>query len=207
MYDHMFLLFFAATYAHTLIPLSQNTDPWLWYNVFKAHAGDATCTCTYCIFFKQVAETQLSGMPLDFRDRWILPLSVAWGREAKVAQAQAKIRTWVRRGRLTTRPTLCPLSQTSPLETWKSININIKLQFCTPVVHQVKDLGRYFWRSNTCISSKIDILLSFFWYDKILREMLHNILFASVTTYHHIIDVWRKAAHEAVTKFSKSDIL
>ena len=57
------------------------------------------------------------------------------------------------------------------------------------------------------MSSKIDILLSFFWYDKILREMLHNILFASVTTYHHIIAVWRGAAHEAAAKFSKSDIL
>ena len=37
--------------------------------------------------------------------------------------------------------------------------------------------------------------------------MLHNILFASVTTSHHIIAVWREAAHEAAAKISKSDIL
>ena len=38
----------------------------------------------FVIFFlKEVDETQLSGMPLDFQDRWILPLSVVWGRGAK----------------------------------------------------------------------------------------------------------------------------
>ena len=37
--------------------------------------------------------------------------------------------------------------------------------------------------------------------------MLHNIIFASVTTYGHIIAVRRRAAQEAATKFSKSDIL
>ena len=73
------------------------------------------------------------------------------------------------------------------------------------------DLGRCFWRSNTSISSKIYILLSFFLYDKLPRNMLHNISFVSVTTSQHIIQVtvWRDAAHEhgAATKVFKSEIL
>ena len=37
--------------------------------------------------------------------------------------------------------------------------------------------------------------------------MLHKISFASITASHNIIAVRRGAAHEAVTKMSKSDIL
>ena len=40
----------------------------------------ANCVAKYIQLMrvKEVAETQLSGVPLDFRDRWILPLSVSW---------------------------------------------------------------------------------------------------------------------------------
>ena len=64
-------------------------------------------------FFKEVAKTQPSGMTSDFRDRWILPLSVAWSRGAKAAQERAKNWIRVRRWRLTTRPTLYQLRQRS----------------------------------------------------------------------------------------------
>ena len=67
-----------------------------------------------------------------------------------------------------------------------------------------KDLRRYFWCCKACISLKIDVLLNCFRHDKILRLMLHRITAVSITVSHHIVAVWRKAAHEAATKISKS---
>ena len=70
-----------------------------------------------------------------------------------------------------------------------------------------KDLRRYFWCCEVCISLIIDVLLSCFRHDKILRLMLHMIAAVSITVSHHIVAVCRMAAHEAATKISKSDIL
>ena len=44
-----------------------------------------------CNNSKEVAETQSSGLFLDFCDSWILHLLVAWGRIAKVAQARPRV--------------------------------------------------------------------------------------------------------------------
>ena len=109
-------------------PKFQADSSWEWeflWNQYKKNVSVASMAFWFVInvqrqpfFFKQVAQSQLSRVCLDFRNRWKLTVSVTWAHGATVACKHGPRIEPRFTGNPTTRPKLCQLHVSTATHFW-----------------------------------------------------------------------------------------